>query len=170
MQLSHFSKILKQYIIGPKLPEIKEKDYKFVRSILLAKVWSDADDTIKKLPEFLMHSYHFVYPKKDLVLSEWTVEAIGPSTIYLAETSTKNEKDMISNGWKKEGGEVDLSCCKLRHIWSKKLTKETQNSIELPKIDSKQTLRVIFIRGIKLRIEFTIFIGIWYKGDIMTII
>ena len=118
--------------------------------MLRAKVWADTDDTIEKLPKFLENSYHFVYPKKDLFLSEWTVDATGPSTIYLAESSTKNGKDMIGNGWKKEVGQVDLSCCKLGHIWSKRLTEESRNSIELPKIDSKQTLRVIFIRGIKL--------------------
>ena len=118
--------------------------------MLRAKVWTDTDDTIEKLPKFLENSYHFLYPKKDLFSSEWTVEATGSSTIYLAESSTKNEKDMIRNSWKKEDGEVDLSCCKLGHIWSKRLTEESRNSIELPKIDSKQTLRVIFIRGIKL--------------------
>ena len=118
--------------------------------MLRAKVWTDTDDTIEKLPKFLEKSYHVLYPKKDLFSSEWTVEATGSSTIFLAESCTKNGTDMIRNSWKKEDGEVGLSCCKLGHIWSKRLTKEALNSIDLPKVDSKQTLRVIFIRGIKL--------------------
>ena len=112
-----------------------------------AKVWNDKEDKIEKIPQFLVHSYHIQHPRKDAIDSEWSVEAHGPSTIYLAEANTRDERDMIQNGWKKEAGEVIISCCKLNQIWKKRLTGENLNTVNLPKIGPKEASRIIFIKG-----------------------
>ena len=112
-----------------------------------AKIWNDRDDKIEKIPRFLEHSYHIQHPKKDAINSDWSVEVHGPSTIYLAETNTKHETDMIKRGWKKEADEVIISCCKLGQIWKKRMKNQNLNTVNLPKMGPEEAPRIVFIKG-----------------------
>ena len=138
-------------ILGPIAPKVSPQNFEIVRTKVGVKVWKDKKDTFKRLPQFLTKSYHFQTPTRSVKDSEWGIDVHGPSTIYLVQMDLAGANELTKKSWAKQIGEVIVSCCKLKNVWKKRLIKEGSNTIVLPKIDTKDTTRIIFIKGIQFQ-------------------